>query len=251
VDVLVLHDFKRDPVLFTVLKFIVAPGTLTPSYSTLIINVAGSSVNTIVYSGVSPGTKVMLTEHDSRHDVPSVGVTVAVKFTLLVSDGENRHFPSIEVRHVLTTVLGDSLAKMFTCTPGTGLPAFKTLMMASLGIGTNTTVYSGISPGFIVISTKHVPLQMVPFMGMTVALYSKMPSTDETAHFPSREVLQVCATVLGVWLNAISTCAPGTGLPSMTTLTIAVLGIGSNITVYSGISPGFIVMSTEQESLQV
>jgi len=78
-------------------------------------------------------------------------------------------------------------------------------MMASLGTGTNTTVYSGISPGFIVISTEHVSLQVVPFFGMTVALYNRMLPTDETLHFPSVEVLQFWTTVFGVLLDETPT----------------------------------------------
>jgi len=53
------------PGLFCMLKFTSAPGTLSPSYSTFITNVAAASISTTVYSKIFPGVNVMLTEHDS------------------------------------------------------------------------------------------------------------------------------------------------------------------------------------------
>ena len=62
------------------------------------------------------------------------------------------------------------LNKKSTLTPETGLPLFTTLMTALLPIGTNTTVYSGISPGVNFIVTVQDSLQVVPADGVTFTM---------------------------------------------------------------------------------
>jgi len=71
-------------------------------------------------------------------------------------------------------------------------------------MGSKKTVYSGISPDFIFISTEQEFWQVVNWGGVTVAKRVLLP-TDETLHFPSADVIQVCVTFFSVPLDETST----------------------------------------------